>query len=164
MDSVDLTTQAKEFAIVAHGNQKYGDGSPYSKHLQAVVDVLIEFGHTDAKFIASAWLHDVIEDTKYSYQDIKKLFGVEIAEIVYSVTDELGRNRIERHNKTYPKTKLSLDGAIVKLADRIANTRASIADSDDKLQMYRREYSSFKEILYSQTNDIRWQELDRLNK
>ena len=160
-----LVASAEKFAVDAHGSQLYGGKLPYVVHLRDVAMVLAEFGHTDDILQSAAYLHDTLEDTSAKYSDVKEIFGEEIAEIVYAVTDELGRNRIERHRKTYPKIKQIPKATIVKLADRIANTRASVADEGNtrKLDMYRKEYKYFRGVLHDDRNVEMWEELDRLS-
>lgn len=163
MIRLTLVKEAAYFAISAHGNQTY-DGYPYYYHLEEVVDILREFGYTDDKYIISGYLHDTLEDTAMSYNDIKKRFGVEIAEIVYAVTDELGRNRKDRKEKTYPKIKANKDAIIVKLADRIYNMRNSFLKGHKMSDLYLKEYNGFRSAL--DTNDYEldglWIELDNM--
>ena len=158
MKLIDL---ARDFAVRAHAGQMYGKNDPYIVHLDGVYDVLIEFRVRNQNLLASAFLHDTIEDTKTSYQDIKREFGFDVAEIVFCVTDELGRNRLERHMKTYPKTATNPFAVILKLADRISNVRASIK-SGDKLDMYKSEHVNFKSFLYDGNNLTMWAELDKM--
>lgn len=159
MKRITLVKEASYLAIAAHGNQTY-DGYPYYYHLEQVVDVLKEYGYTDDKYIIAGYLHDTIEDTDVSYNDIKTKFGQEIAEIVYCVTDELGRNRVERKTKTLPKIAGNFDAIIIKLADRIANLR-----SPKKKGMYVKEYNTFMDHLYKVgLCDDMWKELDELVK
>ena len=158
-------TKVKEAAYTAirlHGMQTYGNDLPYYHHLEQVVDVLKEFGFTDDKFVIAGYLHDVLEDTAISYNDIKYQFGEEIAEIVYAVTDELGRNRKERKSKTYPKIKANPDAIIVKLADRIANVRNSFLTKKKMGEMYIREFDGFKEALYTPNTEAEplWESLE----
>jgi (p)ppGpp synthase/HD superfamily hydrolase len=152
--------EAAYLAISLHGTQTY-DGHPYYYHLEQVVDVLKEFGFTEDKFVIAGYLHDVLEDTAISYNDIKTQFGEEIAEIVYAVTDELGRNRKERKAKTYPKIKANPDATIVKLADRIANTRNSIKNKPSMAKMYAKELEGFRDALYVPNTEAEslWNEL-----
>ena len=81
-------------ATKAHSGQTY-DIYPYDYHFKRVAEIATIYGYDEA-IIVSCLLHDVLEDTELSYNDIKTAFGEEVAEIVYSVTDELGRNRKER--------------------------------------------------------------------
>ena len=164
MIRLTLVKEAAYFAISAHGNQTY-DSYPYYYHLEEVVDILREFGYTDDKYIVAGYLHDTLEDTAVSYNDIKERFGEEIAEIVFAVTDELGRNRKERKAKTYPKIKANKDAIIVKLADRISNMRNSLLKGHKMSEMYIKEYGTFRSSL--DTNDYEldslWLELDGMN-
>ena len=152
--------EAKMYAIRMHGLQDY-DGFPYHKHLQDVESVLRKFGYI--KLIVPGWLHDVLEDAPVSYNDIKKHFGIEVAEIVYCVTDELGRNRKERKVKTLPKIKSNPYAIIIKLADRIANVEHSIKHNSRMFLMYEKEYNEFKKALQIEGHaDEMWMYLDKL--
>ncbi len=160
-----IETKAKIFALKAHQGQLYGTRD-YFFHLEAVVAIAKEF-KLDENMVAGCWLHDTIEDCKVSYQDIKELCGEQIAEIVYCVTDELGRNRKERKLKTYPKIKNNPDALCVKLCDRIANMQQSFLDNNDRLSaMYLEEHKEFKSQLYSadssETLLLLWKRLDDL--
>ncbi len=153
----------KQFAIEAHGSQRYGD-YPYEIHLQAVHDVLVEFGFTDERLLAAAWLHDVIEDTAYDFHAIRHEFGLRIAQIVIGVTNEPGDNRKKRAQLTYPKIAADPDCVVVKLADRIANMRTSAKDNPALFRMYRGEYPDFRTALYVGWTSApeMWRELDLL--
>ena len=158
-------TTAKEFALKSHKGQTYGTRD-YSFHLEAVASIAKEF-KLDEKIIAACWLHDTIEDCKVTFQDIKHICGEEIAEIVYCVTDELGRNRKERKVKTYPKIKSNNDALCVKLCDRIANMQQSFLDNNENLlAMYLKEQKEFKEALFSEnsteTTVLLWKRLEEL--
>ena len=135
-------SQAKDYASIVHGHQQYNAEVPYVRHLEAVVAVLARFGFTDQVMICAALLHDSIEDTDTSYSDIKSRFGTAVAELVYSVTSELGRNRKERNLKTYGKMKGRFLPTALKLADRIANVEYGSA-TGGKTDMYRSEYPGF---------------------
>jgi len=137
--------EARMVAVKAHSNQSYDEIFPYEKHLDDVVDVLKSFGFS-GKYIVAGYLHDSIEDDGISYNDIKKHFGVDVAEMVYCVTDELGRNRKEKKEKTLPKTASNPDAIVLKLADRIANI-----EHGGKVDMYAKEYGEFKGALYLNT-------------
>lgn len=151
--------EARMVAVKAHSNQSYDEIFPYEKHLDDVVDVLKRYGFS-GKYIVAGYLHDSIEDDGISYNDIKKHFGVEVAEMVYCVTDELGRDRKEKKVKTLPKTATNSDAIILKLADRIANI-----EHGGKVDMYSKEYQEFKGSLYLNTpsdGKAMWAHLDTL--
>lgn len=153
--------EAKMLASRLHASQTY-DHFPYDKHLRDVVDVLIRFGY-EGKYLVAGWLHDILEDCAISYNDLKKKFGYEIAEIVYCLTDELGRNRKERKEKTYPKLRGNLDAIVVKLADRIANVEHSLAEGSGTSEMYLKEYQEFKAALQIEDHALPlWEHLDKL--
>ena len=144
MKLISVIDRAKYYAISLHGSQTYG-GLPYFYHLEAVVSILEEFGFTDYRYQIVGYLHDVLEDCPVSFNDIKESFGEEIAESVYCITDELGRNRKERKAKTLPKLVTNRVAIIVKLADRIANIR----HAGKMFEVYKKEHLAFKDALYS---------------
>lgn len=151
--------EARMVGVKAHSNQSYDEVFPYEKHLDDVVDILKRFGFAGI-YIIAGYLHDAIEDDGISYNDIKKHFGVDIAEIVFCVTDELGRNRAEKKAKTLPKTASNPDAIILKLADRIANVEHA-----GKIDMYAKEYKEFKDALFphsTQKAKPMWDHLDTL--
>lgn len=145
----ELIKKAMAFVTKKHMSQTYSNCYPYFKHPEDVYNVLIEFGFKednpeDLPILVSGWLHDTMEDTSTSYTDLKNEFGIEIAEIVYCMTDELGRNRKEKKAKTYPKIRSNSKAIIVKVADRIANVRFGISEKSSQLEMYKKEFEEFQ--------------------
>lgn len=161
-----MNTKARDFAIAAHKNQMYGV-HPYSYHLDAVASIVRKYGEA-AEVVA--YLHDVVEDTDVSLDEIEKQFGSLVARCVAILTDEPGKDRKERKSKTYAKmAKVTGEknlALLVKAADRLANVRASVADKNNKLiEMYKSEYSVFKSAVYRDglCEEI-WHELETLQK
>lgn len=157
--------RAMMVAEKAHANQTY-DIYPYTYHIKQVVKIAEELGYDESIVVASA-LHDVLEDTDLSYNDIKKAFGEEVAEIVYAVTDELGRNRKERKAKTYPKIKSNWKATVVKVCDRIANIEQSKEYNQKLYETYQKEHEQFSQHLMSEDHpeiEIKkvWSRLNRL--
>ena len=149
----------------AHVNQTY-DIYPYGYHIRQVVNIAEELGYDESIIVASV-LHDTLEDTELSYNDLKKAFGKEVAEIVYCVTDELGRNRKERKAKTYPKIKSNWKATVVKICDRIANIKQSKEYNKRLFEMYKKEHEDFCENLKSEEHpqlevDKAWEMLNKL--
>ena len=138
-----MTNKERAFLVAekAHANQTY-DIYPYMYHIKHVVDIAesLYFGES---IIIACILHDTLEDSDLSYNDIKKAFDEEVAEIVYDVTDELGRNRKERKEKTYPKIKKNWQATAVKICDRIANMVHSKMYNKKLYDMYKKEYFAF---------------------
>jgi (p)ppGpp synthase/HD superfamily hydrolase len=161
----EAVKRARDFAVAAHGDQKYGGDEPYAVHLDAVVTILAPFG---AEAQIAGYLHDVVEDTSTPLEAIRQSFGDRVADCVASVTDESGANRRERKAKTNAKlAALTDDGAlalVVKAADRLANLRASVTcGSASKLDMYRREHPAFRQAAYrAGLCDALWQEIDAI--
>jgi (p)ppGpp synthase/HD superfamily hydrolase len=156
--------QAREFAVRAHGEQKYGQ-HPYSVHLDAVAAIAAPFGEL-AQVIA--YLHDVVEDTEVSLDEVRATFGELVGECVGLLTDAPGANRKERKSKTYARlagvagpAELAL---VVKAADRLANVRACVRDGDAGLwRMYRSEQAAFRGAAFRAGQcDALWDELERL--
>ncbi|MCP4521022.1 MAG: bifunctional (p)ppGpp synthetase/guanosine-3',5'-bis(diphosphate) 3'-pyrophosphohydrolase [Cytophagales bacterium] len=155
----DMIDEARLVAIHIHGNQNYDNIFPYEKHLADVVRILEDFNYT-GKYLIAGWLHDSIEDGAISYNKIKNYFGLEVAEMVYAVSDELGRNRKEKKEKTYPKIRHNPDAVVIKLADRIANIQHG-----GKIEMYQKEYQDFKNNLYLPgIGESLWNKLESLLK
>lgn len=157
-----MVEAARLFALQAHGDQKYGE-EPYGVHLAAVVDILRK-RFNDPELETAGWLHDVVEDTPTSLQELLSVFPESTVAIVHAVTSEPGVNRKERNSATYPKIRANHRAVIVKLADRLANARNSTLSNPKLLSMYKKEYPDFRAALYYDSSDIApmWEELDRL--
>lgn len=160
--------KAMKFAQEKHSSQMY-DHFPYFKHLENVYNTLIQFGFDENNFedldiLIASWLHDTMEDTATSYSDLKKEFGENVAEIVYCMTDELGRNRKEKKEKTYPKIRSISKSIILKVADRIANVQHSIDENNISfIEMYKKEFEDFQHNLRIYKHiDIMWEHLKLL--
>lgn len=154
--------RARDFAIMAHKDQKYG-AQPYFVHLHDVQLVLREADLcVNITILSAAWLHDVVEDTNVTINAIEDVFGTRIANIVNCLTnpkDIVGRNN--KHKFSYPRIAGNTDAITVKLADRIANSL-----SGDKLDMYKTEYPYFRETLTARWRPTAqcymWEWLDEL--
>jgi GTP pyrophosphokinase len=135
---VDLLTRAYRFSERAHAGQKRSSGDAYVSHCVEVAKILAEL-HLDSVTVASGLIHDVIEDTGVSVEEIERDFGAEIAAIVDGVT-KIGnitfRSTQERQVENYRKLLLSIakDARVIliKLADRLHNMRTLDYLPDEK--------------------------------
>jgi (p)ppGpp synthase/HD superfamily hydrolase len=143
--------RARDMALDLHEGQMYGR-DPYSIHLEDVTGILIRFGHgADEDLMSAGWLHDSLEDTRASYEDIERNLGPRVAELVRAVTDDPeGEDRAAR--KALPMQVIpTVPGAVIlKLADRIANVKRARAalEGSRYIKMYRREQASFLGALH----------------
>ena len=136
---VDKLKKAYEFAESAHATQKRHSGDPYISHPIAVANILAEL-RLDGATITTALLHDTIEDTNITYQDVETKFGKEIADLVDGVTklsklENQGKEITlgENFRKLILATAKDIRVLLVKLADRLHNMRTiSSISSDEK--------------------------------
>jgi hypothetical protein len=145
---LDLIHKAKIMGSLAHYGQKYGIYD-YTSHLEVVNRNLHEkYTPQSSDILAAAYLHDSIEDTVVTREDIEKFINPRVAELVWRVTDEPGDNRKERKAKTYPKIAADPEAVALKLADRLANVSYS-TENYSKLKMYIGEHHDFMRGLES---------------
>ncbi|TCJ93428.1 HD domain-containing protein [Nocardia alba] len=154
--------RARDFALAAHGDQRYGN-HPYVTHLAAVRGVLDDFGF-GGDLVVAAWLHDVVEDTPVTAEDVESRFGRSVLDLVWAVTG-IGPDRKARNQNAYDKIAAHPRAVILKLADRTANAEASPPDSS-WMGMYRTEHANFKAHLGGLLADDptvarMWERLDR---
>ncbi len=126
----ELLFKAYHYAEEAHANQKRASGEPYFIHPCEVADILIGLG-LDAATIAAAFLHDVIEDTECTAEDIKREFGDEVLGLVSSVTKlekivfkSKEDENAENFRKIFVAMAKDVRVIIIKLADRLHNMRS----------------------------------------
>ncbi len=125
----DSLNKAFKFAIDAHKNQKRDEGVPYIIHPVAVAKILTDL-KLDSATITTGLLHDTIEDTKVTYETVKKEFGEEVANLVDGVTkisaleDKASSDsKAENFRKLILATSKDIRVLLVKLADRLHNMR-----------------------------------------
>jgi GTP diphosphokinase / guanosine-3',5'-bis(diphosphate) 3'-diphosphatase len=126
---IPLVRRAYEFSDHAHAGQKRQSGEPYVEHCLEVAFILAEL-HMDSTTIAAGLVHDVVEDTTITLEDIRKEFGDEVADLVDGVT-KLGAvhfNSVEEQQVEYFRKMLlsmakDIRVILIKLADRLHNMR-----------------------------------------
>lgn len=150
--------KARKTAVEFHTNLYAGQ--PYIVHLEEVLAVLLQYdpdASEDEQL--AAILHDILEDTTCTSQEVAALFGTAVAHIVWGVTDEPGANRKERKARTYPKVAADERCVKVKLADRIANWESCIKSNPGLLKMYVKEYPGFRDALHNPAHGLVVQEM-----
>ena len=140
-----LLNRAYVYAMKAHGSQMRASGDPYFSHPLEVAAILTELKLDDAT-IAAALLHDVVEDTEATHQEIVDLFGAEIGALVDGLTkikrlDLVTKEAAQAENLRKLLLAISKDIRVllVKLADRLHNMRTLGAMRDDKRQRIAQE-------------------------
>ena len=171
----------KQWCIDQHRNTNhfYDTYLPYEFHLRMVNQVAQDYRHlldNDKDYytgepignpiiqvslakacMLATWGHDLIEDTRVSYNDVKEHLGQEAADIVYAVTNEKGKNRKERGGVKYYEGIRQTSGAVfVKLCDRIANVQYSKMTKSRMFEMYKKEHQDFELMIgrYTQNKDL----------
>ncbi len=147
MPSADmaLIQKAIEYADAKHCHQKRKDGSPYIIHPLAVAEIVVEMG-LDTDAILGALLHDCIEDTDASHEEIARLFGDAVAELVEGVTKLTKANfstteqaQMENLRKMFMAMSKDIRVVLIKIADRLHNQRTMEYQTPAKQIMKSRE-------------------------
>lgn len=135
-----LVTDAYEYAEKMHEGQKRASGEPYFVHPCAVANILMDMG-LDAPTVAAAFLHDVVEDTSATEEDIRAKFGEEVEELVAGVTklnkivfESKEQEEAENFRKIVVAMAKDIRVIIIKLADRLHNMRSLAYLSPERQQ------------------------------
>lgn len=167
-----------QFCINQHDvvcNQKYAKTLPYSFHLNAVAKQAKKYAYlikniestspytTEEMVIMGAWAHDLVEDARITYNDVAKLVGKEVADIVYACTECRGKSRAERHSDEFFGTlRESPLGIYVKVCDIIANVSMSMLEDSDMYKKYKSEFTHLKEEVYRKEYKLMFDNLEKL--
>jgi len=149
----DLVERAREFATSAHqriGHQRKYSKQPYHVHLEAVAKLVASVSD-DPEMIAAAWLHDTVEDTPATLDDIEEHFGVTVAELVEELTDvsmpsdgnRARRKGLDRNHSA----QASARAKTVKLADLIDNCRDITRHDERFARVYLVEMGALLKVL-----------------
>ncbi len=147
---VKLIKKAFDYADNHHGNQCRRSGEPYIIHPLNVAYILADIGLDDST-ISAALLHDVVEDTEITDQEIRQEFGSEIAEMVEGVTKlgnmqfvSIEEQQVEDYRKMFLAMGKDIRVILIKLADRLHNMRTlkylkrdrQIANAKETMELY----------------------------
>ncbi len=144
-EQAQLLQNALHYAMIAHQGQTRKTGEPYISHPCAVAKILLDFG-MDAESMAAALLHDVVEDTPATKEEMQVIFGPSIAELVDGVT-KLSKldfeSKMDRQAESLRKMLLAMSRDVrvilVKLADRLHNMRTLHAMPEDRQKAIAKE-------------------------
>lgn len=156
--------------LYAAVNKDY-DGLLYSHHIRMVAATAIRhMGNIpmDIKItiLQACFGHDLIEDARVSYGDLKKKYGELVADIVFAVTDYTGKTRVDR--ACYDKTRKQKYATFVKMCDRYSNGSYSKLTGSRMYKVYMEEYPKFRASLFvphhegGELEESLWKELDQL--
>lgn len=149
----DLIERARSYAIGAHARinqlRKY-TGQPYDVHLKAVAEIVAAAGGDPAQ-VAAAWLHDTVEDTPATFEDLEREFGADVAQLVKELTDVSrpgdGGRAVRKAIDRAHTAGASARAKTVKLADVIDNCE-DICRHDEKFaRVYVAEASALLDVL-----------------
>lgn len=152
-----LEETSKNYSINCHSSvNHFYDDLPYSYHLEMVNKIAKKFIHLIPEkdrdlVLASTWAHDLIEDCRVTYNNVKEILTEDVADIVYALTNEKGKTRKERANeKYYLGIKETKYATFVKLCDRIANVQFSKQNGSSMFNSYKKEFEEFENFLYEE--------------
>lgn len=123
-NSTALILAAARFSAERHRNQrrKDADATPYINHPLSVAALLAEHGIADSEILAAALLHDTVEDTDTSFEELEVTFGARVTAIVAEVTDDKALPKSERKRLQIEHAPhKSPDARLVKIADKTSN-------------------------------------------
>lgn len=173
-DVIAKLHEARDFAIIAHASQKYGD-KPYIFHLDNVALIVLQHIGGDisieeaVNYIQAAYLHDTLEDAviygkKISYNDLyhEYHFNKTVVDLVYAVTDGKGKNRKDKKAIMYDDMLAYPKSIKLKLADTISNVSNSVKNNESTLDMYVKEFPKFYGTFYSEDTHNMWTHLQNL--
>lgn len=136
-DEIDMLQRAFEFARKAHEGQKRKTGEPYILHPIAVATICAEELMLGAAPVCAAFLHDVVEDTPTTSDDIRRMFGDDVAFLVRVVTKQKKERyvdslQVDNYRQMLNSLQYDVRALLVKLADRLHNMRTLSSMRPDK--------------------------------
>lgn len=135
---IRLVSEAAELAAHRHTGipRKARPDEPYVNHLAEVANLLaLATDGADAELVAAGWLHDTVEDTDTTREELAEKFGERVASLVVEVTDDMKLSQTERRQKQIEDAPHKSPGAkLIKIADKISNIRARIVPEPSEAQ------------------------------
>ncbi len=151
--SIALILRAAAFAAERHRDQrrKGSEAAPYINHPLALANLLATCGVDDPAVLAAALLHDTVEDTETTPEELADAFGADVAAIVVEVTDDKSLPKAERKRmQVEHAAHLSDQAKLVKLADKVCNLRDLSHSPPDWPLERKREYFDWAKAVVDQ--------------
>lgn len=165
-DFSEFDRKARKFAFKSHSSTNHNyDGLPYRVHLRMVLQFAKKYINLIPEdkreiVLAACYVHDAIEDCRLTYNDVKEVLGVEVADIVYALTNDKGKNRKQRAGENYYRGIRETEFAtFVKLCDRFANLNYSTLRGSRMSDMYKKEMPHFIKSIYDSKYDVMFEDL-----
>lgn len=163
----NLIEKARTWAARNHASQNYGDEFYFDGHIEKVVQKVKEFDCYNEHLIAAAYLHDIVEDSSVTLQELTQEFGSDVSEIVKLCTDPEGDGWTRAQRKAalyvmfsnYRDEYIKENAAIVKCADRIVNHDMCTRNINvPKMKMYIKEFPQFLATFGTKILEAGWYE------
>lgn len=150
----EIVQKAIKFASRKHGKanhtRKY-TGMPYILHPMSVAQMVSDLPNSTPEMVAAAWLHDTVEDTNATIEDIRNKFGVIVSAYVYMLTDvskpEDGNRAVRKEMDRIHLSSAHPEAKTIKLADLIDNSRSIITHDPRFARVYMKEKEALLEVL-----------------
>ena len=144
---MELVKNAELFAKKKHAGQLRKDGTSYSKHLENVVNRLKSLGVIDEELLCAGWLHDIIDDTDVTFDELFEKYDSRIAVLVSSLSKDMSLTRKKRE-KAYSKQLLeaSFDAKLIKVCD-VSTNFSDLKNYDGSKSMKLREIKQKRHYL-----------------
>jgi len=136
-----VVQKAYDFAKAKHGAQKDDNGKPYfTAHVCQVAQILA-WATQDPEILAAGYLHDTLEDTNTTLEELKAFFGERVAGLVHEVTHDGEKDEYGRY---FPRLK-SRDAIMIKFADRLSNISRMQAWAPERREAYLKKSKFWKD-------------------
>lgn len=135
--------EIRDWAISLHGDQKYGNKN-YIYHLDLVYELAKEMGMDD-DYLVAAYLHDTLEDTNLTKEELFHKTNAKVLNLVWAVTG-VGENRQERKNSMLEKLAVYPEAIDLKMLDRYINIKISKLENEKLFKMYVKEMDSYSSL------------------
>lgn len=155
-----LVARARAFAIAAHasvvnpdgtiGHKRKYTGEDYIVHPAEVAHIVSTVPHTD-EMLAAAWLHDTVEDTTATIEEVRELFGDVVADLVADLTDVSkptdGKRAVRKAIDLAHTANASAEAQTIKCCDLISNTKSIVANDANFAKVYLEEKGKMLDVL-----------------